>query len=100
MKVTEHFRARCIERLGPGICPDALAAEIKTALDQGRDDIVRFACKTQQGRRVYRCFVAGRGEIYALVEGDHSALVTVMPPGFIVARPGKGKRKRLRGVLH
>lgn len=100
MKITHHFRVRCVERLGPQVSPDDLAALIAGALAEGREDVVRFACKTGRGRRVYRCQLEGRGDVYALVESDHSTLLTVMLPGFAVQRPGKRKRKLLRGVLH
>lgn len=99
MKITDHFRQRCLERLGPSVCPDALAGMITTALDEGCSDTVRFACKTGDGRRVYRCLIEGKGDVYAIVERDHIALLTILTPGQIVGRPGKRKNKLLRGVL-
>ena len=63
MKITDHFRQRCLERLGPSVCPDALAGMITTALDEGCSDTVRFACKTGDGRRVYRCLIEGKGDV-------------------------------------
>ena len=99
MKVTDHFRQRCLERLGPSVCPDTLAGVITTALDEGGNDTVRFACKTGDGRRVYRCLIEGKGDAYAIVERDRIALLTILTPGQIVGRPGKRKNKLLRGVL-
>ncbi|CAM3093022.1 hypothetical protein PANO111632_02735 [Paracoccus nototheniae] len=99
MRVTDHFRLRCSERLGALVDPDALAGLIVTALQEGADDVVRFACKTAQGRRVYRCKVEGKGDVYVLLERGNIALVTVFVPGQIVNRPGKRKCKILRGVI-
>jgi len=99
MKITRHFLIRCKERLGADFDALALGGEIRTAIAEGREDYVRYICRTDKGRRVYRCFVQGKGDAYVLVEGDHSALLTLLPPGYGVRRSGKGKRKLLRGAL-
>lgn len=99
MKITRHFLIRCKERLGNDFDALALGGEIRTAIAQGREEYARYICKTDRGRRVYRCFIQGKGDAYVLVEADHSALLTLLPPGFGVRRSGKGKRKLLRGVL-
>lgn len=92
---TMHFVRRVYERIGTHICPYTLAEGLVWAVQNERHDLVEFVGRVdRKGCRVFR-FVAppaGRS-FYALVDTEHWNCITVLPPGFRVARQGKSTIK-------
>ena len=90
MAATQHWRKRVAERIGPDVDPDTLAETLILALQQERYDLVEFVTRVNRdGQRMFR-FRALNGRFYfALIDTDNHRCITVMPPGFVIARQGK-----------
>jgi hypothetical protein len=87
--VSEHFRRRVRERIGPDTDAAALAAHLLSGVAQSRSDVVFVARISRSGRRLFRFRMADQRAFYALIDTDRMDCITVMPPGFIVPREGK-----------
>ena len=94
MTCTAHFAKRVASRVGPEVNPDQLAFGIVEAIKTGRSDLIEFVSRVnKKGLRLFRFRVPQRGVFYALVDTSEMVCVTVLPPGFIVPRQGKGRIK-------
>ena len=86
--LTAHFIKRVRERVGKDVDAVLLARHILDGLDTGDTE---FMCRVS--RRGLRCFrfrsFDGR-LFYALIDTDTNDCVTVLPPGFLLGRHGKG----------
>ena len=92
MTATQHFRQRVAERIGPDVDADTLAAAIVTAIRRERTDLVTFVARiNRDGLRLFRFRTPQGRAFYAAVNTVDMACVTVMPPGFVVPRQGKGR---------
>lgn len=91
MIVSHHWRVRVIERIGPDVDPEQLAAGIIAAIEAGRTDLVAYAGRvSRSGLRLFRFRLRDGRQFLALVNTETSALITVvMPEGFRVSREGR-----------
>lgn len=91
MTCTKHFARRVRERIGDSPDPEFLARGLIWAVQNARDDLVQFVCRTdKKGLRIFRFKVPETGRIfYALIDTEAMVCITVMPPGFRVGRQGK-----------
>jgi hypothetical protein len=93
MSMTRHWAIRVRERVGD-VDPAKLADSILWAIRNERTDTVEFVSRvSRHGCRLFRfrAPVEGGKQFFALVDTDAMRCVTVMPPGFIVARQGKSR---------
>lgn len=96
MNVTMHFMERVAERVGQDVCAHALARSVIAAVAEGADS-VRFVGKGNKGNPVYGYHIDGRGLFYIMLSPDRQRAITIMPPGYHIARRGKGRSKKLKG---
>lgn len=91
MVATKHFTRRVAQRIGPDVDAAALAQHIVEAVQDGRSHEAMFVARVSRGgKRLFRFRVPQRGVFYALVDTNHMACITVLPPGFRSSKEGGG----------
>jgi hypothetical protein len=96
LTVTDHFRQRCLERIG-AVDAEAIGNGILWAIKNERRDLVQFVGRvSRSGKRVFRFRVADGRQFFALVHTENDTVLTVFPPGF--SMPQQGKKRMLHMV--
>lgn len=81
-RVTLHWRERVAQRIGAGVCPDRLAAELMAAIAAGDQRRVEFLGRVRRdGTRAFRFALLGGRIFVALIETGRGTLVTVLGEG-------------------
>lgn len=89
--VTDHFRQRVRERIGPEVNPFALAVHIQTGLMSG--DVTYVGRINRRGKRCFRFHDFENRVFYALIDTDSQTLISVLPPGFYINPQNRGRIK-------
>lgn len=86
---TDHFRSRVAERIGT-VDPEILADGLFWAIENGREDLVRYAGRiARNGRRIFLFRVPDGRNFYALINTETKVAITVLLPGSRILGEGK-----------
>jgi len=91
-----HFKRRVFERIGGGVNARALWDDIIQAIEEDREDYIRFVCRIKgKGRRVYKMNVKGK-VTFVVFDHQFNMPITILDEGFMVRRRKPNRSRELK----